>query len=73
MDRTASQVLLATLCINIEPVPSETDRFLAVDDTSRDKAKRLASLLRMTSPPSRASLMKDMVSERDPVYFSAVQ
>ena len=59
--RTASQVLLATLAIPIAPVPSETDRFLEVDDTGRDKARRLAGLLRMSSPPSRASLMKDMV------------
>ena len=61
-NRTASQVLLATLSIPIEPIPSETDRFLEVNDTSRDKAKRLSSLLRMATPPSRASLLKDVVS-----------
>ena len=58
---TASQVLLSTLCVPIEPVPSETDRFLEVDDNSRDKARRLAALLRMDTPPSRATLMKDIV------------
>ncbi len=54
-------MLLATLCIPIEPVPSETDRFLEVDDNSKDKAERLAKLLRMNTPPTRASLMKDVV------------
>lgn len=58
---TASQVLLATLAVPIEPIPSEADRFLEVDDNSRDKARRLAALLRMDTPPNRASLMKDMV------------
>ena len=59
---TASQVLLATLCVPIEPIPSEADRFLEVDDNTRDKARRLAALLRMDTPPNRATLMKEMVS-----------
>ena len=57
----ASQVLLATLSVPIEHVPSESDRFLEVDDNSREKSKRLASLLRMPVPPSRATLIKDLV------------
>lgn len=56
-------MLLATLSVPIEPIPSEADRFLEVDDNSRDKARRLAALLRMDTPPTRAILMKDMVSE----------
>ena len=58
---TASQVLLATLSIPIAPVPSEIDRFLEIDNTSRDKARRLAALLRIATPPTRASLLHDMV------------
>lgn len=54
--------MLATLSVPIEPVPSEADRFLEVDDNSRDKARRLAALLRMDTPPTRATLMRDMVS-----------
>lgn len=55
--------MLATLSVPIEPVPSETNRFLEVDDNLRDKARRLAALLRMDTPPTRATLMKDMVSQ----------
>lgn len=58
---TAAQVLLATLSVPIEPISSETDRFLEVDDNSRDKARRLAALLRMDIPPTRATLMKELV------------
>ena len=58
---TASQVLLASLAVPIEPIPSETDRFLEVDDNLRDKARRLAALLRMDTPPTRATLMKELV------------
>ena len=58
----ASRVLLATLCVPIEPTPSDVDRFLEVDQNDREKARRLAALLRVTSLPSRASLLRDVVS-----------
>ena len=60
--RIASRVLLATLCVPIEPTPSDVDRFLEVDQTGRDKARRLAALLRMNTLPTRASLLRDIVS-----------
>ncbi|XP_064383667.1 eukaryotic translation initiation factor 3 subunit A-like isoform X2 [Halichondria panicea] len=59
--QTASQVLLSTLCITIEPVPSKTDRFLTVDDVTLDKTRRLSALLRMTTPPTRASLLRELI------------
>ena len=55
-------MLLATLCVPIEPTPSDVDRFLEVDQTGRDKARRLAALLRMNTLPTRASLLRDIVS-----------
>ena len=57
----ASRVLLATLCVPIEPTPSDVDRFLEVDQAGRDKARRLAALLRMNTLPTRASLLRDIV------------
>jgi translation initiation factor 3 subunit A len=60
LQRIASRVLLATLCVPIEPTPSDVDRFLEVDQNNRDKARRLAALLRMTSLPTRASLLRDV-------------
>ncbi|KAL5471152.1 hypothetical protein EMCRGX_G029236 [Ephydatia muelleri] len=57
---TACQVLLATLCVPIEPATSESDRFLLVDDQSRINARKLAALLRMAVPPSRVSLLRDL-------------
>ena len=59
--RTAAQVLLSTLAIPIAPVPSEIDRFLVVDYTQQDRSRRLASLLRLQTLPTRASLLNDLV------------
>ena len=44
------------------------DRFLEVDQTGRDKARRLAALLRMNTLPTRASLLRDIVSFTITVY-----
>ena len=59
--RTASQVLLATLAVPVQPIPSEIDRFLVVDTNTQGKSRRLADLLRMQTPPTRASLLKELV------------
>ena len=61
MFRTGAQVLLATLAISIVPVASEIDRFLVVDYNLQDRSRRLSNLLRLTSPPTRASLLKELV------------
>ena len=55
-------MLLATLAIPIVPVASEIDRFLVVDYNLQDKSRRLSNLLRLNSPPTRASLLKELVS-----------
>ena len=55
-------MLLATLAIPIVPVASEIDRFLVVDYNLQDRSRRLSNLLRLTSPPTRASLLKELVS-----------
>ena len=65
--RTGSQVLLATLSIPIAPVASGIDRFLMVDYSIQDKI-RLSNLLRLNSPPTRASLLKDLVRVTSLVY-----
>ena len=59
--RTASQVLLATLAVPIDPVPSGIDGFLVVDYNTQDRSRRLSALLRMQTPPTRASLLKELV------------
>ena len=56
---------MATLCVPIEPSTSESDRFLLVDDQSRINARKLAALLRMAVPPTRVSLLRDLVSHVD--------
>ena len=53
-------MLLATLAIPIVPVASEIDRFLVVDYNLQDRSRRLSNLLRLTSPPTRASLLKEL-------------
>lgn len=58
--KTASQVLLATLAVPIEPVPSGIDGFLVVDYNTQDRSRRLSALLRMQTPPTRASLLKEL-------------
>ena len=61
MFRTGAQLLLATLAISIVPVASEIDRFLVVDYNLQDRSRHLSNLLRLTSPPTRASLLKELV------------
>ena len=59
--RTASQVLLATLSVPIIPVPSEMEKFLVDDSASQEKTRRLSALLRIQTPPTRVSLLNDLV------------
>ena len=59
--RTATQVLLATLAIPVVPIPSEIDRFLIADSNTQDKSRRLSALLHIQTPPTRASLINDLV------------
>lgn len=57
----ACRVLLATLAIPLPSAHPEFDRFIETDKTPLEKAQRLAILLGLTQPPTRASLLKDLV------------
>lgn len=60
--RMACRVLLATLAIPLPSSHPEFDRFIETDKSPLEKAQRLAVLLGLLQPPSRASLLKDLVS-----------
>ncbi|ELU00557.1 hypothetical protein CAPTEDRAFT_162196 [Capitella teleta] len=57
LHRLASRVMCATLAI---PIPHTEDQLLQ-DDNALEKKKRLANLLGMQNPPTRATLVKDLV------------
>ena len=59
----ANRVVCATLSIPIPPTRYSIDQLLESNDT--EKRRRLASLLSLSAPPTRASLVKDLVC----VYF----
>lgn len=57
----ACRVLLATLSIPLPSAHPEFDRFIETDKSPLEKAQRLATLLGLPQPPTRASLLKDIV------------
>lgn len=61
LQRMASHVLVATLAIPLPSAHPEYDRFIETDKSPLEKAQRLAVLLGLTQPPSRASLLKDIL------------
>lgn len=67
LQRMASHVLVASLAIPLPSAHPEFDRFIETDKSPLEKAQRLAVLLGLQQPPTRASLLKDMVSSR--YYF----
>lgn len=60
--RMASRVLLATLAIPLPSAHPEFDRFIETDKSPLEKAQKLAVLLTLNQPPTRISLLKDLVS-----------
>ena len=62
IQRLASHVLIATLAIPLPSAHPEYDRFIETDKSPLEKAQRLAVLLGLTQPPTRASLLKEIVS-----------
>lgn len=60
--RMACRVLLATLAIPLPSSHPEFDRFIETDKSPLEKAQRLAVLLGLLQPPTRASLLKELVS-----------
>lgn len=59
--RMATRVLLATLSIPITPERTDIARLLDMDGIIVEKHRRLATLLALQSPPTRQSLINDMV------------
>ncbi|EFA10123.1 eukaryotic translation initiation factor 3 subunit A [Tribolium castaneum] len=61
LQRMACRVLIATLSIPLPSAHPEFDRFIETDKSPLEKAQRLAVLLGLFQPPTRASLLKDLV------------
>lgn len=61
LQRMASHVLIATLSIPLPSAHPEFDRFIETDKSPLEKAQKLALLLGLNQPPTRISLLKDMV------------
>ncbi|KAF7274038.1 hypothetical protein GWI33_013274, partial [Rhynchophorus ferrugineus] len=61
LQRMACRVLLATLAIPLPSAHPEFDRFIETDKSPLEKAQRLAILLGLMQPPTRASLLKDLI------------
>lgn len=59
--RMATHVLVATLAVPLPSAHPEFDRFIETDKSPLEKAQRLAVLLGLPSPPTRASLLKDIM------------
>lgn len=59
----STRVLLATLSIPITPERTDIARLLDMDGIIVEKHRRLATLLGVQSPPTRQSLMNDMVHQ----------
>ncbi|XP_066260219.1 eukaryotic translation initiation factor 3 subunit A-like [Euwallacea similis] len=61
LQKMACRVLVATLAILLPSAHPEFDRFIETDESPLEKAQRLAILLGLTQPPTRASLLTDLV------------
>lgn len=61
LQRMACRVLIATLAIPLPSAHPEFDRFIETDKSPLEKAQRLAVLLGLYQPPTRQSLLKDLV------------
>jgi len=57
----STRVLLATLSIPITPERTDIARLLDMDGIIVEKQRRLATLLGLQAPPTRGSLINDMV------------
>lgn len=54
----ACRVLVAVLSVPLPSLHPEFDRFVETDKSPVEKAQRLAVLLGLAQPPTRASLLK---------------
>ena len=62
MCRMANRVVCATLAIPIPASRNAVDNLLVMDESGMEKQRRLATLLMLPNPPTRQSLVKDLVS-----------
>lgn len=69
LQKMASRVLLATLAIPLPSAHPEFDRFIETDKSPLEKAQKLAVLLTLNQPPTRASLLKDLVRNPRTFFF----
>ncbi|KAM8707314.1 hypothetical protein ACLKA7_011411 [Drosophila subpalustris] len=61
LQRMAAHVLLATLSIPLPSAHPEFDRFIEADKSPLEKAQKLAVLLGLPQPPTRVSLIREVV------------
>ncbi|RXG58416.1 Eukaryotic translation initiation factor 3 subunit A [Armadillidium vulgare] len=61
LSKRASIVLVATLAIPLPSAHPEFDRFIETEKSALEKIERLANLLSLSKPPTRESLIKDLV------------
>ncbi|XP_059468760.1 eukaryotic translation initiation factor 3 subunit A isoform X2 [Neocloeon triangulifer] len=61
LSKMACRVLIATLSIPLPSAHPEFDRFIETDKSPLEKAQRLAVLLGLFQPPTRKSLLRDIL------------
>ncbi|XP_063368848.1 eukaryotic translation initiation factor 3 subunit A [Cydia amplana] len=61
LQKMACRVLVAVLSVPLPSLHPEFDRFVETDKSPVEKAQRLAVLLGLAQPPTRTSLLKDVV------------
>ncbi|XP_049879069.1 eukaryotic translation initiation factor 3 subunit A [Pectinophora gossypiella] len=61
LQKMACRVLVAVLSVPLPSQHPEFDRFVETDKSPMEKAQRLAVLLGLAQPPTRANLLKDVV------------
>ncbi|XP_017026777.1 eukaryotic translation initiation factor 3 subunit A [Drosophila kikkawai] len=70
LQRMAAHVLLATLSIPLPSAHPEFDRFIEADKSPLEKAQKLAVLLGLPQPPTRVSLIREVVRLNVPQLVS---
>jgi len=61
LQKMASRVLCATLAVPIPPSRNVIGNLLVLDESALEKQRKLAKLLMLQTPPTRQSLVKDLV------------
>jgi len=61
LQKMASRVLCATLAVPIPPSRNVIGNLLVLDESVLEKQRKLAKLLMLQTPPTRQSLVKDLV------------